>query len=121
MIGEEIEKSDLELLSDHFEWIDDDKIFIPSFVEFQYKVSTPKELNENNNAHKGVISQLKKYNLLAPNEGLVSPKSGASQTGENAATPVTTGLNGHDDEKRLEKVLLVKNEAGSCRSHSTAT
>jgi hypothetical protein len=77
MIGDEITESDLNDLSEQFETISKDKIFIPSFIHFQYKVSDYAELNPENNAHKGVISQLKKYNLLAPKQPLNSPCSGA--------------------------------------------
>lgn len=56
------------------------KWFIPSFIEFQY----PAGLNQQNNAHSSVISQLKKYNLLdienkikPLNSPLIGAKDGA--------------------------------------------
>ena len=45
--------------------IDEDKWFIPKFIEFQYG-----ELNENVNAHKSVIKILNKYDLNKPIEQL---------------------------------------------------
>lgn len=44
------------------------KMFIPDFINFQYG-----SLSESNNAHKGVIKTLNRYNLW----GLVSPSRGA--------------------------------------------
>lgn len=54
------------------------KAFIPEFIEFQY----PKGLQENNSAHKGVISQLSKYQLFevlekGATKGLPSTLQGA--------------------------------------------
>lgn len=49
--------------------IEDNKYFIPSFVEFQYG-----ELNSGNNAHKAVIELIKK---IGPQEPLISPSGGA--------------------------------------------
>ncbi len=48
---------------------DNDKYFIPSFVDFQYG-----KLNPGNNAHKSVIELVEK---LAPHEDLRSPSGGA--------------------------------------------
>jgi len=51
-----------------------EKWFIPSFIEFQYG-----ELNEKNNAHLSVIQILSKYKLLnqVPHKVLTSPSQGA--------------------------------------------
>ena len=52
--------------------IDEDKYFIRSFVEFQYK-----KLNPENNAHKSVIELVSLVEDLGPSEDLVSPCQGA--------------------------------------------
>jgi hypothetical protein len=51
---------------------DDDKYFIPSFVEFQYG-----ELNPENNAHKSVIALVQMIEKLAPQEPLNRATLGA--------------------------------------------
>jgi len=55
----------------------DDKYFFPSFVEFQYG-----ELNENNNAHKSVLSKISKLGSSWPGakQPLKSPLQGAQDT-----------------------------------------
>jgi len=59
-------------------FIEDDLIFIEDFVFYQYKVQSFNELNPKNNAHKGVLKLLEKYNIyLAPQEPLTSPSLGA--------------------------------------------
>jgi len=61
MIGDSISEDDLSVLDFLYIWIEDDKVFIPSYIEYQYKVASPECLDPKNNAHKGVISQLSKY------------------------------------------------------------
>lgn len=52
-------------------FLDDNTIFIEDFVLFQCGISSLNALNPNNNAHKGIIKRLEKYNLiLGANEGL---------------------------------------------------
>jgi hypothetical protein len=48
------------------------KWFIPDFITFQYA-----ELNPANRAHKSVLQQLNKYNLIKEDKGLISPLEGA--------------------------------------------
>lgn len=55
--------------SSKIHFLSPDKIFIKSFIDFQYGV-----LNENNNAHKQVIKLLEK---IGPPELLISPSLGA--------------------------------------------
>lgn len=62
---------------DKIKLISDDKIFIESFIGFQYG-----ELNQNNNAHKPVIKLLKK---LEENEPLISPSLGAQDKDKDKA------------------------------------
>ena len=52
--------------------IDEDKYFIRSFVDFQYK-----KLNPDNNAHKSVIELVSFVNDLGPSQDLMSPCQGA--------------------------------------------
>lgn len=61
-------------------FLSDSIIFIEDFVLFQCGIQSLKELNPNNNAHKGIIKRLKKYSTnLAPSEGLASPLAGAQE------------------------------------------
>jgi hypothetical protein len=61
-VGSKIKKTDIETFGNKIIFIDDNKIFIPEFIEFQYG-----ELKQNNNAHNSVIRDLKKYSLLDDN------------------------------------------------------
>ena len=60
-------------------FLDDNTVFVEDFVLFQCGISSLNELNANNNAHKGIIKRLIKYNLfsLGANEPLTSPSIGA--------------------------------------------
>ena len=60
-IGEDITlKESLDILGSDVVWLDNnEKIFIPKFVEFQYG-----ELNPNSRPHLSVIKILEKYNLM---------------------------------------------------------
>lgn len=72
----------------HVQRIDDDKLFIPSFIEFQYDVSREpgkRKLNPANNAHRGVILELQRngidpapWLLDGPVSDSVSPASKSS-------------------------------------------
>lgn len=64
---------------------ENDKLFVESFVTFQYGI-----LNPENRAHKSVISKLEK---LAPYKGLTSPFEGA-----------TNGAKDMDTDKEMVKV-----------------
>lgn len=59
-----------ELLGDKIQWLEDNKFFIPSFIEFQYG-----ELNPQNRAHKSVIDQISKIKEGAY-KGLTRPLQG---------------------------------------------
>ena len=75
--GEEIKKEDFEGIK-QVVFLDDETIFIEDFVLFQCSIDSLKDLNPNNNAHKGIIKRLEKYNLyLGASEPLVSPSLGA--------------------------------------------
>tara|TARA_R110000744_G_scaffold41284_1_gene93400 strand:- start:1930 stop:2673 length:744 start_codon:yes stop_codon:yes gene_type:complete len=67
-VGEELnEKELMEIFSDRIEYLENGKWFIPKFLQFQYKVSHPDELNLSNRVHKSVYDRIKKYdNLFRP-------------------------------------------------------
>lgn len=74
---EEIKKEDFEGIKQVI-FINDDTIFIEDFVLFQCSIDSLKDLNPNNNAHKGIIKRLEKYDLyLGASQPLVSPSLGA--------------------------------------------
>jgi hypothetical protein len=66
-IGAKVTREDVEKhLASKVIRIDDDKLFIPSFIEFQYEVGPDlgdKKLNPANNAHKGVIEALMRHGI----------------------------------------------------------
>lgn len=73
----EITKEDFKKIK-QLKFIDEDLIFIEDFALFQCKVKSFNDLNPKNNAHKGVLKLLKKYNIyLGADEGLTSPLNGA--------------------------------------------
>ena len=75
----EITREDFEKIK-QVKFLDDNTIFIEDFILFQCSISSINELNPNNNAHKGIIKILKKYNLyLGASEPLVSPSIGAQE------------------------------------------
>ena len=43
-------------------FVNDNTIYIEDFINFQYGIKSHKDLNPNNNVHKGIINRLKKYN-----------------------------------------------------------
>lgn len=71
-ISEQVSADDLEGLGDQVELMPNGKVFIPSFIEFQYG-----ELSENCIPHRKVISLLKKHNLF---ERVYIPYSKGSHT-----------------------------------------
>jgi hypothetical protein len=61
-VGEELDEKELmETFSSRIEYLDNGKWFIPKFIQFQYKVSHPDELNLNNRVHKSVYERIEKY------------------------------------------------------------
>ena len=64
-VGEELDEAELmETFSSRIEYLDNGKWFIPKFIQFQYKVSHPDELNLNNRVHKSVYERIEKYSYL---------------------------------------------------------
>lgn len=57
----EITKADFEGLK-QVRFVNEDTVFIEDFIYFQYGIKNHKDLNPNNNVHKGIINRLKKYN-----------------------------------------------------------
>lgn len=67
----EISKKDFEEIK-QIRFINENTIFIEDFILFQCGISSLNDLNPNNNAHKGIIKRLEKYNLnLGAKEGLI--------------------------------------------------
>lgn len=69
----EITKKDFEAIK-QVKFIDDNTVFIEDFILFQCGISSLKDLNPNNNAHKGIIKRLEK---LGANKGLTRGSCGA--------------------------------------------
>ena len=74
---EEITKEDFQKIK-QVKFLNENTIFVEDFILFQCSINSLTDLNANNNAHKGIIKRLEKYNLLqAPNVPLTSPSLGA--------------------------------------------
>lgn len=74
---EEITKEDFEKIK-QVKFLNENTIFVEDFILFQCSIKALNDLNANNNAHKGILKRLEKYNLLqAPNVPLTSPSLGA--------------------------------------------
>ncbi len=74
---EEVTKEDFEKIK-QVKFLNENTIFVEDFILFQCSIKSLNDLNANNNAHKGILKRLEKYNLLqAPNEPLMSPSQGA--------------------------------------------
>ena len=68
-VGEAVGYKDLDVFGSKIIMFDNnEKCFIPDFIEFQYG-----ELNPNSNVHKSVISLLSRYNLEGYMKGTQTP------------------------------------------------
>ncbi len=77
-VGFNVEQSDIvEWFSSKIAFIENDKILIKPFIEFQYG-----KLNESNNAHKPVLKLIEK---IGPIEDLMSPSLGAQDKDKDKA------------------------------------
>lgn len=77
-IGEEVNEGDLEAFGDRVERIDDEKVFLKQFVDFQYGLLTP-----SSKPHYSVIKLLEKHGLpvpLKPADTLTKPLPKGSAT-----------------------------------------
>ena len=63
-IGMEVNEKTLSELSNFVEKINDTKLFIPEFVNFQYSVKSYEDLNPNNKVHLSVLKLLKKNDII---------------------------------------------------------
>ena len=112
--------NDVEITREDFEkikqvkFLNDNLVFIEDFALYQCKVKSFNDLNPKNNAHKGVLKLLKKYDIFeAPNEGLVSPLEGAQEKekekekeeGKNTFLQVVEKEKEKEKEKKSEKKL----------------
>lgn len=59
LLGFPINKETINILGDKIIWLEEDKLFIPGFVDFQYG-----KLDENNRVHKSVLNKLDPYKTL---------------------------------------------------------
>lgn len=91
-VGEKISIKDLESNFDEKISIHGDKIFLETFIDFQYG-----KLNPNNKVHKSVIKRLEK---LGASKGLASPKLGASSQNEEELKGLGRGLEGAKDKAK---------------------
>ena len=72
-----ITKKDFEEIK-QIKFIDENTIFVEDFIAFQCGINNINELNPNNNAHKGIIKRLQKYDIyLGASEGLARGSLGA--------------------------------------------
>lgn len=72
-VGESVTMEEIQsYFGDRVKPLDDEKIFLPSFIPFQYKCD-PENLNPENKVHKSVIRILEKYGVCKP---LASPLKG---------------------------------------------
>ena len=100
---EEITKEDFQQIK-QVKFLSEDIIFIEDFVLFQCSIKSLYELDLNNNAHKGIIKRLEKYNLLqAPNVPLTSPSLGA-HSGAQEKEKEKEKDKDKDKEKEIEKI-----------------
>lgn len=78
IIGEKVDKTDIDSINSkkqQFEYLANGKIFVTDFIAFQYFKTKENYLNENNNAHLGVIKSLIKNKIDYTR--YLSPSSGA--------------------------------------------
>jgi hypothetical protein len=100
IIGDTISKEDIENINKKnklFIFIEDNKIFIPQFIEFQYGT-----LSEKFNPHKVVIEQLKKYDLYKYLLPTMVATNGSLQDKEQEQEQVKEQV--QVQEKEVEKI-----------------
>lgn len=101
-IGAEITEKDLEIFSDRFIKISDDLIFIPKFILFQQKISSLKELNPVNSAHKSILAELKKYNI-PPIDPPSTPPLGGLGIGRGKGIGNSKGIG--EEQKQIKSIM----------------
>mgnify|MGYP003134504963 FL=1 len=103
-VGEKLDETELmETFSSRIEYLENGKWFIPKFIQFQYKVSHPDELNLSNRVHKSVYERIEKYSYLFrpiddPTKGHVRVMQGSSKKMEGSK----------DKDKDKDKVFNTK-------------
>lgn len=110
-LGEEVTEKDLRRFEDKLLWVSKDKVFIPSFVEFQYGT-----LEADCKAHQGVIKNLRTNGLLERYERYLEEKRNPSKT------VLKEFLNSLDtvQDKDQEKDQDQEKEKGSVRGKTKA-
>ena len=102
---EEITKEDFQKIK-QVKFLNENTIFVEDFILFQCSINSLTDLNANNNAHKGIIKRLEKYNLLqAPNVPLTSPSLGA-HSGAQEKEMEKEKEKDKDKEKDISSLLL---------------
>tara|TARA_R110002096_G_scaffold316074_1_gene510545 strand:+ start:1269 stop:1991 length:723 start_codon:yes stop_codon:yes gene_type:complete len=115
-VGEELDEKDLmETFSSRIEYLDNGKWFIPKFIQFQYKVSHPDELNLSNRVHKSVYERIEKYSYLfrpidEASKGHTRVMQGASKEMEGAKDKDKDKDITNSSKKIKRKVFKIPNE-----------
>ena len=102
IIGDTITIDDFKSINskkEQFEFINDNLIFVKDFILFQNNISSLNDLNPNNNAHKGILKILNKYNYLAPSEPRASPTEAPTDTLTRGTIKVKSKVNVKDNVK----------------------
>ena len=115
-VGEKLDEKDLmETFSSRIEYLDNGKWFIPKFIQFQYKVSHPDELNLSNRVHKSVYERIEKYSYLfrpidEASKGHTRVMQGASKEMEGAKDKDKDKDITNSSKKIKRKVFKIPNE-----------
>ena len=101
--NEEITREDFTKIK-QVRFINENTIFIEDFILFQCSINSLNDLNPNNNAHKGIIKRLEKYNLLpAPNVPLTSPLLGAHSGAQEKEKEMEKEIEKDKDKEKEEE------------------
>jgi hypothetical protein len=88
----------LPAFTERIQKVGKEKLYIPGFVTYQYKITSLDQLNPNNKVHKSVIERLKSLSLLSPmlaptkghTEEPQAPSNGATETDTDTAIETET-------------------------------
>lgn len=96
-IGDRISSDDLKNFENRIFYINDETLFIPKFIEFQYG-----KLNPENRVHASVLRELKKYKIQGVSKGLASPLLGSKDKDKDK---------NKDKDKEVSSLVLSSLEA----------